>query len=134
MPALQVAAAGEQAAKPLPALPKIFNVNWFRKGTDDGKFLFPGFGENIRILRWILGRVDGSAEAIETAAGYVPKMEQLCDGLSLSESVMTELTAIRKQDWLEECERQKSFLESVGAPEELLRANAWLESRVKDSK
>ena len=56
--------------------PKIFNVNWFR--TDEqGHFLWPGFGENLRALEWILGRCDGTADAVETPIGYVPKAEDI---------------------------------------------------------
>jgi len=54
--------------KPGVKLPKVFHVNWFRKG-DDGKFLWPGFGDNMRVLEWILGRCDGSAAAVETPIG-----------------------------------------------------------------
>ena len=62
-------------------LPKIFHVNWFRK-DDDGKFLWPGFGENSRVLAWIFRRCDGEAEADETPIGYVPEPEHLeLDGL-----------------------------------------------------
>jgi phosphoenolpyruvate carboxykinase (GTP) len=62
-------------------LPKMFHVNWFRK-DDDGKFLWPGFGENSRVLAWVFRRCDGEAEANETPIGYVPEPEHLpIDGL-----------------------------------------------------
>ena len=62
-------------------LPRIFHVNWFRK-DDDGKFLWPGFGENSRVLAWVFRRCDGEAEADETPIGYVPEPEHLeLDGL-----------------------------------------------------
>ena len=68
----------------IPHPPKIFHVNWFRT-DDDGKFIWPGYGDNMRVLMWILGRCDGSAEAVETPIGYEPRP---CDiereGLDLS--------------------------------------------------
>ncbi len=57
-------------------LPKIFYVNWFRRG-DDGRFLWPGFGENSRVLKWVIDRIEGKAAAEETAIGYVPTPEAL---------------------------------------------------------
>jgi phosphoenolpyruvate carboxykinase (GTP) len=62
-------------------LPKIFYVNWFRRG-EDGRFLWPGFGENSRVLKWAIERIEGTATATETAIGYVPGPDQLdLDGL-----------------------------------------------------
>ncbi|HUH91262.1 MAG TPA: phosphoenolpyruvate carboxykinase (GTP), partial [Lysobacter sp.] len=66
-------------------LPKIFHVNWFRKG-DDGRFLWPGFGDNLRVLEWMIGRVDGKADAVETPIGHLPTLADLnLEGIELDE-------------------------------------------------
>jgi phosphoenolpyruvate carboxykinase (GTP) len=85
-------------------LPLIFKVNWFRKGSD-GKFLWPGYGDNIRVLGWIIDRMLGKAEAVETPIGYVPSKNSIdiC-GLPGQEAKMDELLTINKQAWLDECE------------------------------
>ena len=70
--------------KPRAKLPKIFHVNWFRKGAD-GKFLWPGYGDNLRVLEWIIGRCEGTAQAEETPIGFVPRKRDLrIDGLRSS--------------------------------------------------
>jgi phosphoenolpyruvate carboxykinase (GTP) len=85
-------------------LPLIFKVNWFRKGSD-GKFLWPGYGDNIRVLGWIIDRVMGKAEAVETQIGYVPTKNSIdISGLPGQEAKMDELLTINKQAWLDECE------------------------------
>lgn len=82
-------------------LPKIFHVNWFRKGKD-GKFMWPGFGENTRVIDWILRRVDGENCAIETPIGYVPKSDSI-NLKGLTEKIdMDELCKIDKGFWIEE--------------------------------
>src|SRR5262249_57069832 len=63
-------------AKPGAKLPKIFHVNWFRKG-EDGKFLWPGFGDNMRVIEWIIGRCSGSEGAVETPIGLLPHAQDL---------------------------------------------------------
>jgi phosphoenolpyruvate carboxykinase (GTP) len=63
-------------------LPKIFYVNWFRRG-DDGRFLWPGFGENSRVLKWVIQRLEGTASATETPIGHIPSADQIdIDGIS----------------------------------------------------
>jgi phosphoenolpyruvate carboxykinase (GTP) len=75
-------------------LPKLFNVNWFRKDAS-GKFLWPGFGENSRVLAWIFRRCEGRADAIETPAGLVPAKGAIeTDGLDVSDEQMAELLAV----------------------------------------
>src|ERR1700741_4331671 len=87
---------GERAGAQLP---KIFMVNWFRK-DDDGTFLWPGFGENSRVLAWIFRRCDGEAEAVDTAIGRVPAEGSLdVSGLGLSEAALAELLAVDPEDW-----------------------------------
>ncbi|QCO67195.2 phosphoenolpyruvate carboxykinase (GTP) [Luteimonas yindakuii] len=83
-------------------LPKVFHVNWFRKG-DDGKFVWPGFGENMRVLEWIIGRVDGKADAVETPIGLLPDASMLdLDGLDLSADALRTLLAVDEAGWAAE--------------------------------
>ena len=80
-------------------LPKIFYVNWFRK-TEDGRWLWPGFGENSRVLEWVFERVDGKGEAVETPIGYVPAKGAIpSDGLDVSEADMDLLLAVNPDEW-----------------------------------
>lgn len=85
-------------------LPKIFNVNWFRKGSD-GKFLWPGYGDNIRVLQWIFERTDGGGLADETPIGYVPARGAIdVSGLNGVENNMPELLKVDRKEWLDECD------------------------------
>ncbi|MCP5027916.1 MAG: phosphoenolpyruvate carboxykinase (GTP) [Actinomycetia bacterium] len=80
-------------------LPQMFWVNWFRK-NDEGKFVWPGFGENSRVLKWVLERVAGEGEATETAIGLVPTADALeVDGLGLSDADMSELLTVDNESW-----------------------------------
>ena len=81
-------------------LPKIFYVNWFRK-DDDGKFLWPGFGENSRVLEWVFRRCDGDAEAVETPIGLRARRAARIDteGLDVSDEDMAELLAVDPEEW-----------------------------------
>ena len=95
-------------------LPPIFHVNWFRKGAD-GKFLWPGFGENIRVLEWILARSDGKAEGTESAIGYLPKSGELnLDGLNLQPGATESLLAVDKKSWKKEIEDIKEYFSIFG--------------------
>jgi phosphoenolpyruvate carboxykinase (GTP) len=119
---------GKRVAHP----PKIFHVNWFRKGAD-GKFLWPGFGENVRVLKWILDCVEGRGEATETPIGYVPSPNALTlDGLQISPSALAELMRIDAADWLEETEQTGAFLRTLGdrLPRELRDEHARLAQRL----
>lgn len=83
-------------------LPKIFYVNWFRK-DDTGKFLWPGYGENSRVLKWVFERVSGQSEAVETPIGYLPAQGAIdVSGLGIPETDMAELLKVDKQQWQEE--------------------------------
>jgi phosphoenolpyruvate carboxykinase (GTP) len=83
-------------------LPKIFYVNWFRK-SDDGRWLWPGFGENSRVLEWIFERTAGRGEAAETAIGYVPTNDAInVEGLNVSEADMAELLLVNNNEWRNE--------------------------------
>ena len=83
-------------------LPKIFYVNWFKKG-DDGRWLWPGYGENSRVLEWVFDRVAGRGEAIETAIGFVPTSSAInVEGLNVTPSDMEELLRVDNDDWRNE--------------------------------
>jgi phosphoenolpyruvate carboxykinase (GTP) len=113
--------------------PKIYYVNWFRKG-DAGDFLWPGYGDNLRVLEWILNRCRDKSFAQETPIGYVPRSEDLdLSGLSLSSESMEKLFTVNKDRWLEDLRQQESFLMSFGAdlPEEIWQEFRSLSKRVK---
>ena len=102
-------------------LPKIFMVNWFRK-DDDGKFLWPGFGENSRVLAYIFRRCDDAAEAVETPIGLVPKVESLdLEGLDISDEAMTELLRVESDDWKAQLSQVREHFAQFGdkLPDEL---------------
>ena len=95
-------------------LPKIFHVNWFRKDAD-GKFLWPGFGENIRVLQWIFERVDDKASGNETPIGMVPRSDSLdLSGLDLSESALKELLTVDTAAWKEDLKGSYEYFKQFG--------------------
>ena len=101
--------------KPGSKLPKIFHVNWFRKDAD-GKFLWPGFGENLRVLEWIIGRCDGSRAAVETPIGFVPAASDLnLEGLGLSDPAINNLLEIDIAGWNRELAATGEYLDAFGA-------------------
>ena len=103
-----------EMGKKIPKPPKIFHVNWFRKGAD-GKFLWPGYGENVRVLKWILERVEGRGGAQETPIGYVPAKGGLTlDGLKVSDEALNELLRVNPTDWSAEMQDTKQFLTKFG--------------------
>ena len=101
--------------------PKIFNVNWFRT-DDEGNFLWPGFGDNMRVLMWILGRCDGSADAVETPIGFEPKPEDIeTAGSDLTAEKIAGLLTVDKDLWKEEAAGIEEFYKKFGEklPQEL---------------
>ncbi|MEV0294480.1 phosphoenolpyruvate carboxykinase (GTP) [Nocardia sp. NPDC050710] len=95
-------------------LPKIFYVNWFRRGAD-GRFLWPGFGENSRVLEWIVGRIDGSAQAEATAIGNVPTAAQLdLEGLKVDADDVDEALKVDADEWRKEIPLIEEWFEFVG--------------------
>lgn len=113
--------------------PRIFHVNWFRL-DDDGNFLWPGFGDNIRVLKWIVDRVNGKAEAIKTPIGYIPTVDSLdLNGLDISSDTVDEILRVDNQEWSEEVKVLKEFFTSLGnkLPNELSLELSNLESRLK---
>lgn len=98
----------------LDKLPRIFHVNWFRKGTD-GKFLWPGFGDNLRVLQWILDRCAGKAEAEETPIGYLPRREDLdLRGLEMLDAALDLLLTVDRAGWTAEMDAIGHYLDSFG--------------------
>jgi phosphoenolpyruvate carboxykinase (GTP) len=115
-------------------LPHIFYVNWFRK-SPQGKFLWPGFGENSRVLKWILERVEGKVGANETSIGYVPYAKDLdLDGADVSAEVMDELLTVNDSEWANEIDNIREHLEQFGdrLPGELAEELEALAKRVKN--
>jgi phosphoenolpyruvate carboxykinase (GTP) len=102
-------------------LPGIFFVNWFRR-DDDKKFLWPGFGDNIRVLKWIFGRLNGEDTADKKAIGYVPKKDAIdLSGITVPDKNMEELLAVKEDEWLTEVDDIRDYYKIFGdrLPEEL---------------
>jgi phosphoenolpyruvate carboxykinase (GTP) len=121
-----------EMGKRIPHPPKIFHVNWFRRG-DDGKFLWPGYGENVRVLKWILERVEGRAPADETPIGFVPTRNALTlDGLQISQDAMEELLRVNSEDWEDDLADTKQFFDKFGhrLPHELREEHEKLSRRL----
>ena len=114
-------------------LPKIFYVNWFRKDAD-GNWLWPGYGENSRVLKWIFERCNGSDNAVETPIGYLPTPDAIDrTGLDVSDEAMQELLSVDAEAWLEEVESIKEHYKKFGdkLPQGLRDELAALEERLK---
>ena len=117
-------------------LPKIFYVNWFRKDADGG-WLWPGFGENSRVLKWIVERVSGNGEAVETPIGYLPESGAIdISGLDVTDEQMAELLDVDVEEWLNEIESIREhyarFEETL--PEALSDELAALEARLREKR
>jgi phosphoenolpyruvate carboxykinase (GTP) len=116
-------------------LPKIFYVNWFRKDSN-GKFLWPGFGDNIRVLEWILGRADGKDTAVKTPIGFLPKAESInISGLNIPDCNVQSLLNINRDLWIEEVKNIREYYKIFGdkLPEGLRKELNVLEERLKKS-
>ncbi len=108
--------------------PRIFHVNWFRQDTD-GRFLWPGFGENLRVLSWILDRVAGRADALDTPIGQMPTADALpLEGLEISPEQVRELLAVDADGWREEFDRLRAEFALYGD-----RVPAQLHARLQES-
>ena len=113
--------------------PKIFHVNWFRT-DDEGNFIWPGFGDNLRVLLWILDRCAGKADAVDSAIGYLPKPEDInVEGLDISLDTMKELLTVDNASWIADLDSIKEFYAKIGdtMPKELLEELAVLEANLK---
>jgi len=113
-------------------LPKIFYVNWFRKSTA-GKFLWPGYGENSRVLKWIIERVAGTGRAVKTAIGFVPEKDALdMQGLGLAPEALDELLRVDIGEWKNEVPGIREHFATFGnhLPAELMNQVDALEKRL----
>ncbi|MBI4707285.1 MAG: phosphoenolpyruvate carboxykinase (GTP) [Candidatus Omnitrophica bacterium] len=120
---------GKRMAKP----PKIFAVNWFR--TDDGEFLWPGFGENLRVLEWILDRCNNRVAAVETPIGFVPRPQDIdLTGINLPVQTLEKLLKVNKEEWFEELKDVNRFFKQFkrDLPRELWQEYKDLEGRLKN--
>ena len=121
----------QQGAK----LPKIYYVNWFRT-DEDGKFLWPGYGDNSRVLKWVFERCEGTAHAIETAIGMLPKPSDLdTEGLNIREEDLWQLLGVDIDGWLEEIPLIREHFAKFGShlPEGLNEELEQLDHRLRTS-
>jgi phosphoenolpyruvate carboxykinase (GTP) len=100
-------------------LPKIFYVNWFRRSKTsdgaDGGFLWPGFGENSRVLKWAIERIEGKAAAVETPIGHVPTPESLdTDGLDMTAAQLEQALAVDPEEWKAEIPQIEEWFAKFG--------------------
>jgi len=115
-------------------LPKLFWVNWFRKG-EDGSFLWPGFGDNSRVLKWVIERLDESADSADTAIGRVPTPESIdTDGLDLDAAAMAKILEVDNEAWRQEIPQLEAHFDHLGErlPAELRDELHELEKRLAD--
>jgi phosphoenolpyruvate carboxykinase (GTP) len=120
--------------KPGAKLPKIFYVNWFRR-SDDGRFLWPGFGENSRVLSWVFDRVNGAGDAVESPIGFVPAAGAIdVSGLGISDADMAELLKVDPEEWRAEVPSIEAHYAEFGdrVPDALHDELAGLEKRLSD--
>ena len=113
--------------------PKIFCVNWFRQ-DDNGKFLWPGFGENIRVLKWMIDRVNNKAGARPTPIGLIPNVGDLdLNGLNIPKENIDKLFDVKLSEWKAELESVKSFLRQFDdrMPKEIWQEFKNLEAQTK---
>jgi len=125
-----------RVGKGLKNPPKIFYVNWFRTG-DDGKFLWPGFGDNVRVLKWMIERIAGKADANATVIGNVPTSDSLdLSGLSIDSKQLEQLLSVDPAAWDEESNSHKAFLEKFGdkMPAELWQQYEAFKARIAKSR
>ena len=95
-------------------LPKIFYVNWFRR-DDDGGFLWPGFGENSRVLKWVVDRIEGNAAAVETPIGRVPTPDSLdLDGLDMTPEQVAAVLEVKPEEWRDEIPQITEWFDKFG--------------------
>jgi phosphoenolpyruvate carboxykinase (GTP) len=119
---------GKRLSRP----PRVFHVNWFRTDAD-GSIVWPGYGENIRVLEWMIDRIHGDADARSTLLGHVPTPSGIdFSGLGMSEDAYGELFEIDADEWAIEAEDQRRFLSQFGPrlPDALVREHAALVRRI----
>ena len=123
---------GEKLAKTGTKLPAIYTTNWFRKG-DDGKFVWPGYGENMRVLKWMIDRIEGTASGTEHVFGVSPKFEELTwTGLNFTAEQFKNVTSIDKAAWQAELKLHAELFEQLKhhLPQALLDTKATIEKRL----
>ncbi|CAN5805084.1 phosphoenolpyruvate carboxykinase (GTP) [soil metagenome] len=124
-----------EMGRSLTSPPKIFRVNWFRTSRQ-GRFLWPGFGENLRVLVWLLERCEGRGEALETPIGFVPPVEAIDrTGIDLPEADLAALLRVDPAEWVEAVAGQDDFFAKFGRrlPQELRDQHARLGKRIEDA-
>lgn len=117
-------------------MPEVFLVNWFRRG-EDGRFLWPGFGENSRVLKWIIDRIEGRVEADETVIGYTARYEDIdTDGLTETEEDIREALAVNPSEWERDLADNEEWLKFLGpkVPSEVWDEFEGLKRRVAEAK
>lgn len=127
-------ALGEKLAAAGATLPKIYCVNWFRKDAD-GRFAWPGFGENMRVLKWMLDRIDGRGEGVEHAFGVTPRYEDLhWAGLAFSPAQYAQVTSMNPDEWRAELALHAELFDKLSArlPDALAETKARIEKRLGD--
>ena len=126
----------EKGKKLCDKAPKIFNVNWFRT-DDEGNFVWPGFGDNIRVLNWIIDRCEGKVDADETAIGYVPKAEDidLTDLKDFDIETLKSILEVNKDVWMQEAAEIEEHYKKFGdrLPEELKAQLEGLKERLANA-
>jgi len=124
---------GDQLAKSGATLPKIFCVNWFRK-DENGKFVWPGFGENMRVLKWMIDRIEGHAQGDEHVFGVSPRYEELSwDGLNFTAEQFAKVISLDAAAWKQELALHDQLFTQLaqGLPQALPDAKARLEARLE---
>ncbi len=124
-----------QLGKQLQDKPLVYCVNWFRR-DEHGEFLWPGFGDNMRILKWIVDRVHGRATAKETSLGWTPRYEDVeWDGCAVTAAQFDRLTRVDVREWKRELELQSRWLEGLGrrVPLSLVLNHDLIEARLADA-
>jgi phosphoenolpyruvate carboxykinase (GTP) len=117
-------------------LPKIFYVNWFRK-NGQGKFMWPGFGDNSRVLKWVFERCEGTAEAVETPIGNLPTLDAIdFDGLDMDEADKVQLLKVDINGWLQEIPLINEYYDQFGdrLPAELREEVRKLQKQLESAK
>lgn len=117
-------------------MPEVFLVNWFRRG-EDGRFLWPGFGENSRVLKWIVDRIEGRVEADETVVGYTARFEDLdTEGLSEPEEDIREALSVHPEEWDRDVASNEEWLKFLGpkVPAEVWEQHEALKQRIEAAK
>ncbi|HNX68844.1 MAG TPA: phosphoenolpyruvate carboxykinase (GTP) [Candidatus Omnitrophota bacterium] len=113
-----------EVGKKLKTPPKIYSINWFRK-DDDGKFIWPGFGDNIRVMKWIMQRIDGKAGARETAVGILPEAKDFdLSGLTIPKEKIEKLFSVEPSEWAGELQEIEKYLGRFGSH---MPAEIWAE-------